>query len=110
MGVRPSSHSTLVERRGRGDRQVNRSTLARRYAPLAAALAVQLVIIVTAPSTAQKGTTVASGASAGGFSSGAFGEQGSAVEGGGVAGGAGGVGGAAGGAGGGGGGARGGRS
>src|SRR5947199_278332 len=40
---------------------MNRTTLARRYAPLAAALAVQLVIIVTAPSTAQKGTALARG-------------------------------------------------
>ena len=44
---------------------MNRSTLARRYAPLAAALAVQLVIIVLAPSTAQKATNVASGSGAG---------------------------------------------
>jgi hypothetical protein len=49
---------------------VNRSTLARRYAPLAAALAVQLVIIVLAPSIAQKGTTLASGSGANGFATG----------------------------------------
>ena len=49
---------------------MNRSTLARRYAPLAAALAVQLVIIVLAPSTAQKGATLASGGSGSGFNAG----------------------------------------
>src|SRR5437588_1810475 len=98
MGVRPSSHSTLVERRGRGDRQVNRSTLARRYAPLAAALAVQLVIIVLAPSTAQKGTTLASGSGANGFATGgATGtDNGTAGGPGGAAGAGGGVGGAGG--------------
>ncbi|MCU1450698.1 MAG: hypothetical protein JWP02_2868, partial [Acidimicrobiales bacterium] len=48
---------------------MNRTTLARRYAPLAAALAVQLVIIVTAPSTAQKGTALATG-QGGGFATG----------------------------------------
>src|SRR5437764_12183726 len=58
---------TVVDRSGWGDRQVNRSTLARRYAPLAAALAVQLVIIVLAPSTAQKGATLASGGGTSGF-------------------------------------------
>ncbi|MBV8957533.1 MAG: hypothetical protein JO087_02095 [Actinobacteria bacterium] len=36
---------------------MNRSTLARRYAPLALALAVQLLIIVAAPSTAGRGGT-----------------------------------------------------
>jgi hypothetical protein len=49
---------------------VNRSTLARRYAPLAAALAVQLVIIVLAPSTAQKGTAVSAGGANSGFAAG----------------------------------------
>src|SRR5438477_1709043 len=79
---------------------MNRTTLARRYAPLVAALAVQLVIIVTAPSTAQKGTTLASGAG-GSFSTGVAGEAAGAAGGAGAAAAAGGAGGAAGGAGGG---------
>ena len=49
---------------------MNRSTLARRYAPLAAALAVQLIIIVLAPSTSQKGTAVSSGRANSGFAAG----------------------------------------
>jgi hypothetical protein len=45
---------------------MNRSTLARRYAPLALALAVQLLIIVVAPSTAgRNGTAVAAGENGG---------------------------------------------
>ena len=81
---------------------MNRSTLARRYAPLAAALAVQLVIIVLAPSTAQKGTTLASGGGGAGFAAGADtggdnGAGGGAGAAGGAAGGAGGVAGGAGG-------------
>src|SRR2546423_3593407 len=42
-----------------GQGGMNRTTLARRYAPLAIALAVQLLIIVTAPSTGP--STVAAG-------------------------------------------------
>src|SRR3989442_9360512 len=45
---------------------MTRPTLPRRYAPLVAALAVQLVIIVTAPSTAQKGAAVSSPGNAAG--------------------------------------------
>jgi hypothetical protein len=81
---------------------VNRSTLARRYAPLAAALAVQLVIIVLAPSTSQKGTALASGSGANGFAASGEpgGDSGAAGGAGGAAGGVGGIGGASGGAGG----------
>ena len=43
---------------------MNRTTLARRYAPLAIALAVQLLIIVTAPSTGTKQVTATGTASA----------------------------------------------
>src|SRR5438270_8867243 len=57
---------------------MTRTTLARRYAPLALALAVQLIIIVTAPSTAQKGTTLASG-NGGGFTTGGVGGEASAA-------------------------------
>jgi len=74
---------------------VNRSTLARRYAPLAAALAVQLVIIVLAPSIAQKGTNVATGAGANGFANGDAGADNGTGGAGGAAGVAGGASGAA---------------
>jgi hypothetical protein len=65
---------------------MNRTTLARRYAPLALALAVQLVIIVTAPSTAQKGTTIATGQSGGFATGGEAGTDAGALGGNGVAG------------------------
>jgi hypothetical protein len=44
---------------------VNRATLARRYAPLAAVVAIQLLIIATVPSTAPSAQDVAAGAAAG---------------------------------------------
>jgi hypothetical protein len=44
---------------------VNRATLARRYAPLAAVVAVQLLIIATVPSKAPTAQDVAAGASIG---------------------------------------------
>jgi len=48
---------------------LNRTTLARRYAPLAAVVAIQLLIIATVPSTAPSATTVAADSAAGSVAS-----------------------------------------
>src|SRR5437667_158053 len=58
---------------------MNRTTLARRYAPLAIALAVQLLIIVTAPSTGPKEVRATGTASAAAAEAGATGTEGAAA-------------------------------
>jgi hypothetical protein len=57
---------------------MNRTTLARRYAPLAAAVAVQLLIIATVPSKAPSAASVSAGGAA---SAGAPGEAGAGASG-----------------------------
>src|SRR5260370_9959530 len=53
-----------------GTDPMNRSTLARRYAPLVALAAIQLLIIATVPSTAAKRVVSQANTGSGGFAAG----------------------------------------
>src|SRR5207244_2472162 len=78
--LRRVTNATLEPDSGRkGVGGMNRTTLARRYAPLAIALAVQLLIIVTAPSTGPKEVRATGTASAAAAEAGATGTEGGAA-------------------------------